>query len=303
MKHLSYYIFFAALVILGCKKTDYPTDWKEGKNDINVSLDKKVIKQNEYLTFSFEGYADSILIYNGAAGSEYRYKDRTVLEGVKPTVSFSSYSQWGAQQNTLKVLVSYDFKGKDYDGAEINAASWATDITNRFTLSTGTDNTSSGNVNLSDLVKGGQNMYFAFKFTGSTGTVQKTWTIKNFVVKNELPNGIIQDVATIGTVGWKQFSFKGSAQIWTFNATQLQIAGGNDASPDNEDWLISKAFNFSQVNPDQPSHLVKSRFQNMVKSYRLGYAKAGNYQLTLVAKDKNGVEFKQETFNITVNEN
>lgn len=303
MKYLSYYIVFTALVIISCKKTDYPADWKEEKNDINISLDKNVIKQNEYLTFNFGGYADSIIIYNGTVGSEYKYKDRTVLEGVKPSMSFSSYSQWGAQQNTLKVLVSYDFKGKNYDGAEINAASWTADITSRFVLSTGTDNTLSGNVNLADLVKNGQNIYFAFKFTGTTGTTQKTWTIKNFVIKNELPNGAVQDVATIGTAGWKQFSFKGSAQVWTFNATQLQIAGGNETNPDNEDWLISKGFNFSQVSPDQPSHMVKTRFQNMVKSYRLGYAKAGSYQLTVVAKDKNGVEIKHETFNITVNEN
>lgn len=302
MKYLSYYIFFAALVIIGCKKTDYPTDWKEGKNDISISLDKTVIKQSEYLTFNFGGYADSIIIYNGAAGSEYKYKDRTVMEGVLPSMSFSSYSQWGSQQNTLKILASSDFKGINYDAAEINAATWTKDITSRFTLSTGADNTASGVANLADLVEAGKSVYFAFKFTGTAGTTQKTWTIKNLSIKNELPNGAIQEAATIVTANWKQFSFKGTP-VWTFNATQLQIAGGNETAPENEDWLISKGFDFSKVAPDQPSHVIKTRFQNMLPNYKLGYAKPGTYQLTVVARDKNGVEFKKETFNITVNAN
>jgi len=294
----------ALLLLNACKKSESNSGWQPSSGELKIALHSasKEIRQQEYLEFHFEGYSDSILIYDGTVGHEYKYRNRTILEGVKPFLSFSSYRQWGAQEKTLSLLVSKDFEGKNYDATEINKATWV-DITDRVSLSTGTDNTSSGRVDLSDLVSNGGNLYFAFHFVGSAESTQRTWTIKNFDLKNELSNGSIQRITTTGAAEWKQYSFKNSKQVWSFNNTQLQMVGGNETATENDDWVISKAFNFNSVIRDSWSHLIKSRFQNMVPSYRIGYAKAGNYSLTVVGKDAKGKELKKETYNITIYEN
>lgn len=291
-----------AALCMSCDNKDYPEDWKPGSGELTIQMDKTSIKQAEFFTLQFSGYADSIMVYDGTLGHEYRYKDRTAMEGVKPKVSFTSYMQWGAQTNSLSVLVSTDFAGVKYDAAEIEAATW-TNITSRFALSTGADNTASGEVNLADLVKPGKQMYFAFKYEGKMGSTQRQWTIKNFVIKNELPTGVVQDVANTGSAGWKQYSFANSAKVWTFNTTQVGIEGGNATSEDNLDWVITKALDFTKVAPDQPSHMVKSRFENMVKMYRVGYKSPGQYKLTVVGKGTDGKETGKLEKDVTVQAN
>jgi len=304
MKKTRYFTSLAAvlLVLSACKKENAPVDWQEGAGELTVQLDKNTLKQREFLTFAFGGYADNLLIYDGTAGHEYRYRERTAMEGVKPRVSFTSHRQWGSQENSLAIKVSTDFTGDKYDADEINSATW-TDITDRFVLSTGANNTPSGTVDLSDLVVPGKDMYFAFQYRGQAGTTQRQWTIRQFVIENELPIGTVQEVATTGTAGWKQYSFLNDQKIWTFNNNQMGIEGGNASSAENHDWLISKALDFTKVEPDQPSHTVKTRFQNMATSYRLGYAEPGSYVLTLIGKAADGRETKKEEYEITVNPN
>jgi len=304
MKNTRLYLHIAAAILLlsACEKDDAPADWQEGSGDLAIALDKTAIKQREFLTFTFGGYADNILIYDGTIGHEYRYRERTAMDGVKPSVSFTSYRQWGAQENSLSIKVSHDFAGDKYDADEINGASW-TDITDRFTLSTGANNTPSGTVDLSDLVVPGKDMYFAFQYVGQAGTTQRQWTIKDFSIKNLLPIGVTQEVATTGTAGWKEYSFLNDSKKWTFNNNQMGIEGGNASSAENHDWLISKALDFTKIEPDQPSHTVKTRFQNMAATYRLGYAHPGNYTLILIAKDADGQETKNEEHEIIVSAN
>jgi hypothetical protein len=250
MKNTLYFI--AALFVLSaCEKDDTPADWQEGSGDLTIQLDKTSIKQREFFTLAFEGYADNILVYDGTLGHEYRYKERTAMEGVRPKVSFSSYRRWGAQENSLAIKVSNDFAGNNFDADEINNATWI-DITDRFVLSTGEDNTPSGTADLSDLVIPGKDMYFAFRYVGQAGTTQREWVIKDFSIKNELPIGTVQDVASTGSAGWRQYSFLNSQQIWTYNDSQMRIEGGNASSAENHDWLISKALDFTKVEPDQP---------------------------------------------------
>lgn len=298
-------ILFVSLLVgtlFSCDKQDYPEDWKPGSGELTIQMDKTSIKQSEFFTLQFGGYADSIMVYDGTLGHEYRYKDRTAMEGVKPKVSFTSYMQWGAQTNSLSVLVSTDFAGDKYDATEIQAATW-TNITNRFTLSTGADNTVSGEVNLADLVKPGKQMYFAFKYEGKTGSTQRQWTIKNFVIKNELPTGVVQDVVNTASAGWKQYSVANSAKVWTYNTTQVGIEGGNATSEDNLDWVITKALDFTKVAPDQPSHMLKTRFENMLQMYRVGYKSPGQYKMTVIGKENVGKETGKLEKDVTVQAN
>jgi len=304
MKNKRLYLHLAAALLLlsACEKDNAPADWQEGSGELTVAVDKTAIKQREFITFSFGGYADNVLIYDGTLGHEYRYWERTAMEGVEPSVSFTSYRQWGAQENSLSIKVSTDFAGDKYDADEINAATWI-DITDRFVLSTGANNTPSGTVDLSDLVVPGKDMYFAFQYRGQTGTTQRQWTIREFSIKNALPIGVTQEVATTGTAGWKQYSFLNSDKVWTFNNSQMGIEGGNASSAENHDWLISKALDFTKIEPDQPSHTVKTRFQNMAATYRVGYAEPGSYTLTVVGKTADGRETKNEEHAITVSAN
>lgn len=301
MKKILFLSLFVGMLI-GCNKEEYPQDWKPGTGDLTIQIDKTSIKQSEFFTLKFGGYADSIMVYDGTVGHEYRYKDRTAMEGVKPKVSFTSYMQWGTQANSLKILVSTNFSGNSYDAAEIDRAVWI-DITSRFKLSTGTDNTASGEVDLSDLVEPGKLMYIAFKYVGETGTTQRQWTIKNFIIKNELPIGVVQDVVNTGSAGWKQYSYANSDKVWTFTTSQLGIEGGNATSAANLDWIITKGLDFTKVEPDNPSHIVKTRFQNMINSYRLGYKTPGQYKMTVVGKDVNGKELTKTESNVTIQEN
>jgi len=87
------------------------------------------------------------------------------------------------------------------------------------------------------------------------------------------------------------------------NNNQMGIEGGNASSAENHDWLISKALDFTKIEPDQPSHTVKTRFQNMMATYRLGYAKPGTYTMTLIAKDADGQETKNEEYEVTIDPN
>jgi len=281
------YLAAALLILSACEKDNAPADWREGSGELTIALDRTAIKQREFLTFTFGGYADNILIYDGTIGHEYRYRERTA---------------WGAQENSLSIKVSTDFAGDKYDADEINAATW-TDITDRFVLSTGANNTPSGTVDLSDLVAPGRDMYFAFRYVGQAGTTQRQWTIRNFTIENELPIGITQEVATTGTAGWKEYSFLNDSKKWTFNNDRMGIEGGNASSAENHDWLISKALDFTKIEPDQPSHTVKTRFQNMVRAHRVGYAEPGAYNLTVVGRAADGQETKKEEYEVTIEPN
>lgn len=302
MKNILIFLTGAMLLCTGCEKDDAPSDWQPSSGPITVELDKTSIKQNEFFTFTFAGYADYIAVYDGTLGHEYRYKDRTAMQGVKPKVSFSSFRRWGAQENSLAIKVSTDFAGINYDANEINQATW-TDITSRFILSTGADNTPSGTVDLSDLVVPGKNMFFAFEYKGQAGTTQREWFIRNFVVKNELPTGVIQDVATTATAGWKSYSFLNDTKTWITSATELRIEGGNETSAQNHDWLITSALDFTKVEPDQPSHIIKTRFQNMLNKYQIGYAKPGVYTMTAVIEGSSQENSKVENYEVSILEN
>lgn len=288
------------LIVSACAKSTIDQDWKELKGELKAQIDKKEIKQREYFTLNFDGWSDKIVVYDGTIGHEYRHRNRTNMEGVRPSVSFTSFRRWGAQENSLAIKISTDFIGDQYDADEIERATW-TDITDRFILSTGEDNTPSGTVDFSDLIEPGKDHYFAFQYKGQEGTTQREWVIKNFLIENELPIGIVQEVATTGTAGWRQYSFLNSQQIWTFNNTQMRIEGGNATSAENHDWLISKPLDFTKVSPDQPSHIIKTRFQNMIYNYKIGYAEPGQYAMVIVGENKEDEENKIFEYEVVVN--
>ncbi len=244
----------------------------------SVTADKSTYKAGDTVHFSFTGNPDIISFYSGEEGNNYEFRDRTTING-KPQLQFNSYAQYGTQQNTLQLLVSSNFSGK-YSPAEVTNASW-TDITDRATLSTGANNTPSGIVDLSDFLAQKKPVYIAFKYTGETGSTQKTWTITSLVLDLLKPNNTTIPVTDIASAGFTQVDIKNPAAKWSVSATQLRIAGGNGTADDNEDWVITKLLYLNSVSPDV-SVPVKNITQN-VESFNYVFKQPGTYKVVFLA--------------------
>jgi len=291
-------LLWLCLCLVACTKEEKAVYYNPS-GPLDVSIDKTTTNKGEPLTLNFTGIADSIIFYSGKEGHVYAYRNRTEAEDIKIYLSFTSYRQWGTQENTLKLLVSNDFDGVNYNEAGINSATWI-DITDRAQLSTGTDNTPSGTVDITDRLDASKPVFIAFKFTGSAGATQRTWTIKNFFLQSETSNGVVSDLATIANAGWKAVDFKNSDKQWTQSSTQIQMVGGDATAGENEDWIISKPFNINKVNPDQ-GEVIKSKYQLMLKNYKFVYDTPGNYTVVVVSKNgKTDADEKAKEFSVTV---
>ncbi|MBS1567303.1 MAG: DUF5017 domain-containing protein, partial [Bacteroidetes bacterium] len=188
MKKIYAIVFPAALLcIAACTKklaVDMPS--------LSVSLDPKrlvgdtfVYKLGDTTNFIFNGSAGNIAFYPGDAGRAYDNRSRTLALGAA-SLSFSSKAEFGTQTNTLQLLAIS--KLKLLDSASVVNAAW-TDITSRAALATSATVVNSGNINVTDLVSGaGDSLFIAFKYSGVTGSTQRTWTITNFTINNVLPD-------------------------------------------------------------------------------------------------------------------
>ncbi|TZF82592.1 DUF5017 domain-containing protein [Pedobacter sp. BS3] len=278
------------LVLAACNKKEVAS------LHFDVSADKTAIKAGDTVTFKISGNPDFLTFYSGEPGHQYEYKDRTNADGT-PQLQFTSYRQYGTQNNTLNILVSTDFNNT-YTADGIAAAHW-TDITSRATLSTGTDNTPSGVIDLSDF-KSDKPMYLAFKFNGSTASTQRTWTIKNLVINNVLSNGSQIAVTTIADAGWVPINLNNSPRSWTYNATQIQFQGGAAGIGDNLGWIITKPVFLTKVSPDRGVAL--KNVSTRMEEYQYVYTTAGSYTPVFVASNTNiyGSETTSKQLSITV---
>lgn len=243
-----------------------------------VTTSSTTYKVGDTVHFTFTGSPDIISFYSGEEGNNYAFRERTTLDG-KPQLQFTSFAQYGTQLNTLQLLVSNDFTGT-YTAAQINKATWM-DITTKATLSKGADNTSSGVIDLSEFLAQKKPINFAFKYTGTTGSTQKTWTIKNLTLNLLKTDNNVLPITDLASAGWRQVSIKNSAAVWTIKPTELRIAGGGDKADDNEDWIISKLLYLNQVLPD-----VAVPIKNITQkrnSYDYVFSKPGNYKVVFLA--------------------
>jgi hypothetical protein len=294
MKH---YLFLILLpyIAVSCKKSvDVDTP------DFDVEVNKTIVNAKEALVFKFTGAAQIITFYSGEPGREYQFKDRFTVKG-KPQIQFTSYSQFGPQPNTLQLMVSSDFKNV-LDIESLNQATWK-DITSRATLSTGTDNTPSGIIDLSDVTSPDTPVFIAFKYTAKKLTVsQPTWTIKNVVVSNRLEDNSAVEIANSSNLSWGAIDVLNNTKSWTSSATQVQIAGGAIGTDDNEDWIISKPLSLNRIQRSLGVS-VRSNPTALQTSYGFpGYNVPGTYTVTFEAINANRWDSKKvvKEFTITV---
>ncbi len=276
------------IVLAACNK-------KEAASlNFNVSADKSEIKAGDTVSFTIAGNPEQLTFYSGEKSHNYEYRDRITADGT-PQLSFTSYRQYGTQENTLSLLASSDFSGV-YTAAAVNAATW-TDITSRAIFSTGTDNTASGIIDLSDL-KSDKPVFLAFRFTGSTVSTQRTWTIKNLVLNNLLPDGNLVAVTSIADAGWVSVNMNNSPRSWAFTTSQLQFQGGAAAIGDNLGWAITKALYFTKVTPDRGVAL--KNMSTRMDSYQYVYSSEGTFTATFAASNANRYGSNSDVKQLTI---
>lgn len=288
-------ILLIALTFYSCAKKDVEVP------DFDVSTNALNYKVGDPVKFNFTGKPDMISFYSGEQGSRYKYIKRVDVSG-KPTLQFTSFaSTVGTQVNTLRVLASVDFGGS-YDAVGIAKATWI-DLTSRAVISSGTDNTASGTIDLSDIDAVGKPVYFAFSRHDDNDPAKRPWAwiIRSFnisLLAND--DGLSYPVTTIATAGWKPVDVLNSTYKWVVSTTTLTGAAGPVNTPENEDWVITNPLYLYKVKPDVAVS-IKTIDAN-VDNYSYVFKAPGTYTVTFIARNVNANDEKQvvKEFNIVV---
>jgi Domain of unknown function (DUF5017) len=290
MKYLFNICLLAGLSFTACKKdltTDAPTAGINLNNARSAIGDTLVFKLGDTCRFSLDGYADNIVFWAGTVGNKYEYRDRAMAQGI-PTLSFTSTAQFGTQTNTLQVLATNKLPSRD--SATVVNAGW-TNITDRTPLATSATAVNTGNINLSDLVNGiNDSLFIAFKYSGVTGSTQRTWTITNYTVNN-----VLADYSyNLGSLAndnayWTRYGnvWNPATARWVPTTTALTIIGGAATAPTNTSWIVSKALYVGRVSPDVSTATVKNITASATTAYAYKYGTVGKYRATFVSYNVN----------------
>lgn len=265
-----------------------------------VSTPKTTYKVNEIITFNFTGNPDVISFFSGENGKRYAKYGRDTAIGI-PKLAFTSVRAQGTQPNSLQVMVSSDFPGIGTDSAatvsRIGGATWK-DITDRAVLSTGAS-VASGSIDLTDIAEGGKPVFIAFKYTGTSGTVQNKWTISGLTVTNNLADGTTYTVANLGSAaianygvssifspGWVGYKVSGNYN-WVISST-LVITGASSAAvstSSSEAWAFSGPINLNKVGGDVGTAIKEG--SSRLDNYNYTFTTPGEYTVTFRAANTN----------------
>ena len=260
--------------------------------DFSVRTEKTSYKVGDTVKFLISGNPDQLIFYSGLEGNKFIYRDRTNAESDNVTLDFATNRRFGTdaqQPQSLKLFASQKFTGQYLETGLNETADWV-DITSAFTLSTSTSGdvyTNSGVVNLLSLSNLGltidktKPIYFAFKFTGTTGSTQRTWRINKFDIKLTTTENQLIPVNNINGLSWTSVKFGTSPSNWTFGSGVLQIAGGTSTTLSNQVWAISNAVNLTSVKPDVGVAL--KNISSRLDEYTFVYTQPGTYKVAFEA--------------------
>lgn len=215
------------------------------------------------VTFKFTGSADNIVFYSGEQGSDYRYKNRD-SRTVTPHIQFATSFNGGSIENTLKVLVSNDFKPEYeylsgapsvvvYSKYGVNNATW-TDITDRFILP--------GNKLVTGLQDSGEAiisefhddlpLFIAFQFKAEDlgeSSIPGSWSFSQFNITNVYEDGSSALFVEDGvTNDWKSVDLGAPVQC-SKGTGQITLSSSSDE--DINTMLISVPYYPSHVETDK----------------------------------------------------
>jgi hypothetical protein len=195
---------------------------------------------------SIHGNPGTCAKMSGYAAGAYDNEDWLI----SPAINLNNYDD---EVFTFETAMNYTgpdlelFYSTDYAG-DPTTATWES---LSFTASTGGwEWTPSGNIDLSTI--NGENVYIAFKFT-STTSGSATWEVDNLLLvsgNTPPPSGdvIFENDFENGFLDWTSVSVIGD-QVWELDSqhgnpgTCAKMSGYDGGAYDNEDWLISPAFN------------------------------------------------------------
>lgn len=272
-------IYLACLLIIlaSCSKE------KVTEPDFNVVAEPGTYHVGDEIRFSFSGNPEQIIFYSGLNGNRYEHRNRTQARG-RTKMKFTSLGEYLNADTEFELFVSKTLRPPADSLAVVNAA-W-TNISDRAVFSSGQPNTPSGDIDLTDLANPGELLTFAFRFADkpkpTSASRQSTWTIKEISVDNELDD-TTYNIVNMAQNAWSKVSFKNSVNIWTNNATQLRIVGGNYLAAENDDWIISKTFDPFFAKSDNGT--VIKDFGAQLSSYSFSYNKPGTYKATFVGEN------------------
>ncbi len=274
-------LFFLSLA--SCKKR-YVLD---AFDNFSVELEKTSYKVGEPIRFMINGKPNNLVFWSGEAGHVYAFRNRTAVEGNAVSLNFKTYAQFGLMpidQSVIKLLVSTDFSGK-YDSTNVKAATWE-DITDKAVLSTGQDQTPSGNIDLSSFAARNKNIAIALRYKTNVikpEAQQNRWVIRSFDLKSTNQQVDETVLANMATAGWTSFNFSGPATNWSITSAQLLTV--RNSTDLDDDWVITKQFNPNKTMPDK-GEPIKNISQKLYE-YTRAYNKPGVYKVAFVATNVN----------------
>lgn len=263
---------------------------------LSVLPDKVECKAGEPITFSLTGNnANNVVFYSGESGHNFDFRERFYADN-DMAVNFSTWVRYGEIYQNLQFLVSNDFNGI-YDEGSVEAANWI-DLSDKFTFSSGVDRTPSGEVSLKEYAGDDPNaqLYVAFRYRDNEKPRQNNWIIRTITLDLISPEGVRSSSAAMSTMGWKVVDFKNPAVTWNISSsTQILIDGGTN-QPENDDWVISKAFNLRKGTPDKGVSLNSVTSRDYIYTYNT----PGTYKAVFDWYD--GSNYSQVKLNIVVKE-
>lgn len=265
------HIALLVLLVSSCAKVKLPSA------ELSVTTSSTTYKAGDTVTFNFGGNPDNIIFYSGEAGHKYEYRTRTKAAN-DLQIQFKSFVSFGVIAQNLQLMVSNNFNGIA-DEANLNKATW-TDISHLATWSAGADNVNSGVISLLPYEGTDESavMYVAFRYTDTQKAQgQNRWVIRTFSADNVSPEGGSTNLAVMSTAGWKSVNIKNPGAVWTITSAQLLMYGGAATQPDNEDWVISKAFDSKTVKPD--AGVALKNISKAMDSYSYVFNTPGTYRV------------------------
>lgn len=263
---------------------------------LSVLPDKVECKAGEAITFSLSGNsADNVVFYSGESGHNFDFRERFYADN-DMVVNFSTYVRYGEIYQNLQFLVSNDFNG-NYDVEDVEAANWI-DLSDKFTFSSGVDRTPSGEVSLKEYAGDDPNaqIYVAFRYRDNEKPRQNNWIIRAITLDLISPEGIRNSLAAMSSMSWQVVDFKNPAVTWNIKSSSQILIDGGANQPENDDWVISKAFNIRKGTPDTGVSLGNVT----IKEHKHTYNTPGTYKA--VFDWYSGSKYSQEEITIEVKE-
>lgn len=301
------FVILSTTLIISCTKYTV-----QEPGDFDVITDKTEYAVGDTVNFIFTGNPDYIIFYSGEPGKDYAYADTrnvapdSVLLTFSTNTTAASSTTQPLSVNRVSLLVSTNFSGT-MDSSNIKNATWR-DISDVAKWATTTTTLSSGVLSVNQYRSGDKPVYFAFRYTSDTvkaNYLARKWTIASFSLRsyfngvfNSLAGGNTGNAVPFTTGGFLNKSILDGTNNWAFGNTSLTFNAPAVGALPNEDWTISRAFDFTQYVPD-PGIGIKTP-SVLVTDFQYRVMTAGTYTVTFLAKNQSAGKIKQVTRQITL---